>query len=167
MSPDDRTDPGVAEAERGANGAPEEVGDPFADLVALLTARFEVLVTSVKTLLAVHTDRAQLAIRRRLQTALLAAVGVFVGATIAIYATVHVVRGTAQGLADLFGRAWLGSLSAGLLFLLLIGGGLFLALRRWDKKELRKAQAKYAEFQQEQSSRIAASEREDASRHAP
>jgi hypothetical protein len=168
MSPGDRTDPRpfeeAAEARLAGNGAGEDdAPDPFAELVGLLTARFEVLVTSVKTLLAVHTDRAQLVIRRRIQTTAIAALAAVVGATLVVYATIHVVRGTAQGFAALFDeQPWLGSLVAGLLFLFLAGGGLAFALRRWNQKELAKQLQKYAALEREQADRIAASEAHDA-----
>jgi hypothetical protein len=120
-------------------------------------------VTSVKTLLAVHKDRAQLVIRRRIQLAALAALAVLVGATLVVYATIHVVRGTAQGFAALFDeQPWLGSLVAGLLFLVMIGGGLAFSLRRWNQKELAKQLHKYAELEREQAERIAAREAHDA-----
>jgi len=166
LSPDERTEPSVAEAETSGNGAhaaPAE--EPLHELIELLQARFAVLVASIRALVAVHTDRAQLALRRRIQGLIVGALAAFAGGTMVVYSVVHVVRGAAQGFTELFeGRTWLGSLTAGLFFLLLIAGGLFLALRRWDRKELDKQREKYASLQRNQVEGVARAEAHGAPR---
>lgn len=159
MSPGERPESVDTEARTSGNGAPASAEESVRELLALLQARFAVLSASVRALIAVHTDRAQLAIRRRIQSLILGVLAGVAGVALAVYSVVHVVRGTAQGLAELFeGRQWLGSLAAGLLFLLLMGGSVVLALRRWDRKELAKQREKYASIQRDQDEGITRSE---------
>jgi hypothetical protein len=130
-------------AHNGDGSAP----DPLEKLAAFFMERFAAVSGSIRTLFAVHTDRAQLAIRRRVQLAILALAGVFAGSTALVYSVYLVIRGTMLGFAELFGgRAWLGSLVTGLVILGAVGGALLLALRRWDRNQLKKQEAKYDEL---------------------
>jgi hypothetical protein len=142
-----RIDPGRgATSDNGAEGS-----SGFSELAAFITERFELFSGSLRRLLSVHKDRAQLAIRRRIQLAILAAAGLFAGSTAIVYGVILVIRGTVLGLTRLFDdRVWLGSLAAGVLVLLAIGAGLFMALRRWDRVQLKKQEAKYAELRRKQ-----------------
>ena len=138
-----RSDPSLGAGNGGSGADP----DPIRELAALLNERFAMLSRSVRTLFSVHKDRAQLAVRRRAQLAILLAAAAFAATTGIIYAIVLVVRGTVQGLTVLFdGRAWLGSLVTGLVLLSVIGIGLWYALRRWDRVQLKKSEVRYAEL---------------------
>lgn len=155
MCPDSQQDAGTGRSDP-AGGACNGNGadsDPFRDLAELFNERFALLSRSIRTLIAVHTDRAQLALRRRVQLAILAMAAVFAGSTAIVYAVVLVMRGTVLGLTTLFdGRTWLGTLAAGVLVLALVGGGVFLALRRWNRSQLKKQEVKYAELRKKRDS---------------
>jgi hypothetical protein len=129
---------------------PPRVGGPggsMTELKDLLVKRFTALGDSLQTLWSVRKDRAQLAVRRRIQTVSMLAAASVAGAAVIIYASVLLVGGTAAGLARLFGsRAWLGDLVAGVLFLLFVIGGLALAIWRSNRSQLRKQREKYAEL---------------------
>jgi hypothetical protein len=116
----------------------------FAQLKRLVGERIDTILAATRTLWAVRTDKAQLAIRRRAQLAAGLAFAALAGGTVTIYAAILVVAGVAGGFAALFEqRAWLGNLLAGVLLLAAAGVGLLLAMRRSDRKALQKAKLKY------------------------
>lgn len=145
-SPDPRG-PGVEDRQRVPPPGGEEPDPSLAELGRLALQRLEALGDSLRTLWNVRKDRAQLAIRKRMQTTgLLAAVGIAAVAAI-IHSMVLIVRGTAAGLAQLFGgRAWLGDLAAGAIVLALVGGGAALAVQRINHRQFVKQREKYAEL---------------------
>lgn len=145
----DRADPSDPRLRGRANASQADsgFGSAFWDLAHRLVDRSLALGDSLRTLISVRTDRVQLAVRRRLQLALLLAPLVLAGITAIVYATLKLISGAAGGLAALFGdRAWLGDLAAGAIFLGAIAGGIAVFLRLQDKKQLAKQRAKYAEL---------------------
>ena len=126
---------------------PQDTARSLADLVDKAAKRIEAFSESLRTLWTVRKDRAQLAVRRRMQSAALLGTGALAGGVALIYGVILLVGGTARGLGHLFGdRAWLGDLVTGVLFIGVIGGGLAGAFRRWDRVQLVKQQKKYAEL---------------------
>jgi len=149
MSTEDHRDTEPRRLDGGSDGG-RDLREPLAELAELLTTRFERVSGALKTLVAVHTDRAQLAIRKRIQIAILGLVGALAGGSVTVYAAIVFVRGVAGGFTELFGgRAWLGSLASGALFLCLVGGGVGLSLRRWNRKEFVKQRAKYEKLREQ------------------
>ena len=124
----------------------EEEFRRFAVLVGSLTpAEWDVQTDC--TLWNVRKDRAQLAVRRRIQNVAVVAVAALAVGTAVIHGMILLISGTAGGLTRLFGdRGWLGDLLAGVLFLALIGGGLALGLHSWNRSQLAKQKKKYAEL---------------------
>jgi hypothetical protein len=106
------------------HGTPEDKPNPsLAELGQLALARLEALGDALQTLWAVRKDKAQLALRQQ------------------------VVRGTAAGFGRLFdGKSWLGDIAAGVLYLVLVGGGLAFALWRSDRRQFVKQREKYEEI---------------------
>ena len=119
----------------------------FGHLADKVSKRLEVVGTSLRTLWNVRKDRAQLAVRRRIQNVAVVAVAALAVGTAVIHGMILLISGTAGGLTRLFGdRGWLGDLLAGVLFLALIGGGLALGLHSWNRSQLAKQKKKYAEL---------------------
>lgn len=132
-------------ASSGEGPDPARSADGWFELV---TERLSTLARLVRLVIGIRNDRAQLAIRRKVQLAIVALAAAFVGGAVLLNAVQRFMGGLSAGLALLFeGRTWLGDLAAGILMLALVGGGLALGLRRWDRTMLRKQQAKYAELQ--------------------
>lgn len=130
---------------RSANGSADAT--TFGQLADKLGKRLETVGTSVRTLWNVRKDRAQLAVRRRIQNVAVVIVAALAVGTAVIHGVILLVGGTAAGLARLFGgRSWAGDLVAGALFLALIGGGLALGLSTWNRSQLAKQKKKYADL---------------------
>ena len=105
---------------------------------------------ALQRLLTVQADRAQLAIRRRVQLAILGTLGALATGTLIIAATIAFVRGIVQGLTLLCGgREWLGSILAALVCFGLVGGGAALALQRWNRRQRIKDEGKYARLRRQ------------------
>ncbi len=148
--------PGTRAGERGVgqdgdgvrSARPEGRPHSLAELVELAGDRLDAIGSSLRTLWSVRKDRAELAMRKRLRMALVAAGAAFAGGTAIIYGVVLLIGGASAGFARLLGeREWAGDLAAGALVLGLIGGGLALGLRRSDRTRLEKKKAKYAELE--------------------
>jgi len=128
--------------------AKESPSDPsLGELGQLALDRLESLGDSLRTLWAVRKDRAQLAFRQQIQTWSLIAIGA-IGAIVAIvHAVALLVEGTASGFARLFPDAsWLGDIAAGVLYLVLIGGGIAFVLWRSNRRQFLEQRAKYEEL---------------------
>ena len=130
----------------------ERNGDrEFVRLKRMAGERLETILAATRTLWAVRADKAQLAIRRRVQLAAGLAFAALAGGTATVYATILLVAGVAGGFAVLFEqRAWLGNLLAGVLLLFLAGAALLVAMRRADRKALHKAKLKYERLRNHQ-----------------
>ena len=155
MQAENRGPRDVAEGDAGHvqrdDGRPRSNGSAdvpsFSQLADKVGKRLESVGTSLRTLWNVRKDRAQLAVRRRIQNVAIVVVGALAVGTAVIHGVILLVGGTAAGLARLFGgRVWLGDLLAGVLFLALIGGGIALALSSWNRSQLAKQKKKYAEL---------------------
>jgi hypothetical protein len=129
----------------------ERAGDGPLDLLTKLatslSSRIGAAQDALQRLLAVQTDRAQLAIRRRVQLAVVGSLVALAAGTAMIAATIALVRGMAQGLTVLFGgREWLGSIAAAVLCFALVGGAAGLGLWQWNRSQRIKQEAKYAKL---------------------
>ena len=144
MDPDECKVPD--EAARGRDG-PLEV---LTKLASSFASHIAGVQSALQRLVSVQADRAQLAIRRRLQLAIVGALGALATGTLIIAATIALVRGMVQGLTLLCGgREWLGSIAAALLCFGLVGGGAALALQRWNRRQRVKDEGKYARLRRQ------------------
>lgn len=107
----------------------------------------------VRSMIGVRGDRAALQLRRKTTQAGIAAVAALGVGTVVISASLRLVVGLSEGLAQAFGRAWLGDLAAAVLLLGGLAGGTALYLSRWEKKELEKHLEKYERQHREHSAR--------------
>lgn len=113
-------------------------------LLDKLLRRGESVSASVRALWAVRKDKAQLAVRRRVQTGVLIAAAAIAGLTATIQGVLLFSRGLSGGLRELFdGRAWLGELAAGLLLLGALGAGAGIAIKRSNRAHFKRMVAKY------------------------
>jgi len=125
-------------------GAEPKASTPDGGILGLLVGLGEELWASAGSLAEVYSDRARLALRRKVTSIALAA-----GAAVALLfavcaAALAAVRGLCGAVAELCGgRAWAGDLAGGLLAIALVAGLLAWHTKRSARSELERLKAKY------------------------
>lgn len=136
---------GRSAARRSPRRRSSERISPLEGLADFVTRRVETIGESLKTLAAVRTDRAQLALRRRKQSLIVTVVMGVVGGTALIYAVILLVGGLADGMRSWSADApWLGDVLTALLVLGLTALALALLFRAENRRGLEESRAKYA-----------------------
>jgi hypothetical protein len=114
-------------------------------LIEELSGDASAVVKQAKRLAGMEAARMRIAVESKIASTLTwTFVLIACGATGA-FAGVKLLGGIAAGLADLTGRVWLGDLLAGLLVILLLGGGGRLFWMRRDKDKLAALKREFAE----------------------
>ena len=104
--------------------------------------------------ISARIDSAKYAIRRRILVGSMIAVAVLAGAGVIVTSVVLLCEGICDGLSDLLGHRWAGELVTGFLFLVVVGGGAYIALNRMIGSSHRRIIAKYEAMQQRQRERF-------------
>lgn len=98
----------------------------------------------VRTLLSLGSERARLRLRRARWKLVRALLATLLGAALVVSGALYFARGLAATLAASFGaRPWLGELTAGLLLLALVAGGLALVMALEERREIARLRRKY------------------------
>ena len=118
------------------NGKPPHAEDEFAELAGRLGPRLHEIVEHVSKLMQLQSERAHLAIRRRVLGIASIAVAALVALVLGLRGAWLLADGLAQAFAELTGRPWLGELCCGALLLALVLGGAALGQGAMDRMEL-------------------------------
>jgi hypothetical protein len=116
-------------------------------------------------LISAKIDGIKLAVRNAGIYAALGVIGALAGGAFVVTLIVLLLRGIAGGLGVLFGgRFWLGELVTSVVFLALLGVGVFIVMGRLTKASRERTAKKYASRQQQQRARFGTDVAERAQR---
>ena len=128
-----------------------KTGNPAADAIAKISSSIGELKEYASYLFAAKMDGVKSSIRNIGLYAGIGVVGLIVGGAILATAAVLLVLGIAQGLGVLFGgRFWLGYVVTGVLFLGLLGVGVWLMMSKLTKSWRNATWKKYEDRKREQ-----------------
>jgi membrane protein implicated in regulation of membrane protease activity len=152
-APDAGTDRFGHPAADPASGAGASADDSTAATEALgrMRAHFAELTTYVRYFIAAKADGLKVTGRNIGIYAALGLMGLAAGLAFIVTTVVLICVGIAAALVSLFnGSIWAGTLVAGILFITLLAGGIFLGMRMITRASRERTVKKYASLQQQQ-----------------